>query len=164
MEATKLEECLSKIANRIFTASETDREHLYGDLRDLVSAAKEEALEELRGEVGDLKDEIQSIVEDEISEIDLTDEIDSRVERALEDLDHEEAVDEALSNSNLLSYIDDEELNDRIESLGFLGAEDLERDFAKRSDLESCCRAVEEIEHTMRRGFWGRLRWLITGS
>jgi hypothetical protein len=125
-------------------------------MENLVESVKEECLEELESQV-------ESKVEERLQEIDLEDEIDDRVERWANNYDFGDLIEDTLKNVDVASYMEDDDLQEKVKEVGFVHEDDLDslRIKLELFALDAAHRALEQLKN---RGLWGRLKWILTGK
>ena len=113
------------------------------------------------------------------------------MERWANNFDFGDIVEETLKNVDVASYMEDDDLQDKVNELGFVHEDDmvekvedglrklkvptqydLER-LPHHADLESLRIKLEQyalgaahgaVESLKNRGLWGRLKWILTGK
>lgn len=175
---------ISDVVDLLKITDEPTRREAVDALENLVESVKEECVEELESQV-------EAKVEEEFGEIDLDDEIDDRVERWANNFDFGDIVEETLKSVDVASYMEDDDLQDKVKELGFVHEDDMvekvedglrklrvptQHDLERlphHADLESLRIKLEQyalgaahgaLEQLKNRGLLGRLKWILTGK
>jgi hypothetical protein len=154
---------ISDVVDLLKIADDPTRREAVEAIEKLLESVKQECL-------GELESNVEDLVEEGFGEMDLEDEIDNRVERWANEFDFGDIVEETLSNVDVTSYLEDDDLQDKVNKLGFVHEDDLvekvENVLSKlkvptQHDLVA---SREDVEQLMNRGLLGRLKWILTGK